>query len=172
MKKFLAIIILLVLGIGAIFVANIVPQDKSKTYLRIHIRANSNLTCDQNIKYKIKDHIVDYLTPLFTDCKSKQQAYEILNNNLENINILTNSVLQQNGFSYSCQAKLNNEYFPTRAYQDVVLESGFYDALILELGQAQGDNWWCVLYPPLCFVENTQNVEYKSKFLEIINSIF
>ena len=68
--------------------------------------------------------------------------------------------------------KLNNEYFPTRAYDDLVLENGYYDALIIELGSGKGDNWWCVVYPPLCFADCTQKIEYKSKFLEIINKIF
>ena len=87
---------------------------------------------------------------------------------------MANEILRQNGFSYSSHAKLCNEYFPTRSYQDLTLDEGFYDALILELGEAKGDNWWCVVYPPLCFVSANptgEGVVYKSKILHIINKI-
>ena len=172
MKKFCIVLILLFIGVGVVVLANIFSNNHEADYLRVHIRANSNLIQDQNVKYKIKDQVVDYLTPLFLDCKTKQQAYYILQDNLANIERVADKVLVQEGFTYTCKAKLNNEYFPTRAYQELVLESGFYDALILELGEAKGDNWWCVVYPPLCFVEDQKNIEYKSKFIEIIKQIF
>lgn len=174
MKKFCVIICLLSVGAASIFMANLSYKEPPQkvSYLRIHIRANSNSTLDQNIKYQIKDHVVEYLTPKFLNCTSKTQALTILKNNLSIIKSLADKILSQNGFSYQSQPYINNEYFPTRSYNELVLENGYYDALIIKLGQGRGDNWWCVVYPPLCFVENSQNVEYKSKFLEIINKIF
>ncbi len=172
MKKFFVVAGLIALSIALVFVSQATYQDKQIEYLRVHIRANSNATIDQTVKYKVKDQVVNFLTPLFLDCTTKAQAESILNNNLYNIECIANEVLKNNNCSYECKAKLNNEYFPARAYEQVVLESGFYDALILELGEAAGNNWWCVVYPPLCFVENQQNVVYKSKFLEIINKLF
>ena len=61
-------------------------------------------------------------------------------------------ILRQKGFNYVSNVKINNEYFPSRTYENTTLESGYYDAVIIELGEAKGDNWWCVMYPPLCFV--------------------
>lgn len=139
-------------------------------YLRIHIRANSNLQIDQNIKYKIKDEIVNFLTPVLSECNTKQKAELTLKNKLTNIENIANKTLEKNGFAYTSKAKLNNEYFPTRSYSSLTLESGYYDALILELGDAEGDNWWCVVYPPLCFTTSSSKIVYKSRIFEIIKN--
>ena len=92
--------------------------------------------------------------------------------NLEEIEKVADSVLNENGFSYSSKAGVRNELFPTRKYDDLVLDGGYYDALIIELGDAKGDNWWCVVYPPLCFTGEGQGYQYKSKIKEIIDNFF
>lgn len=138
-------------------------------YLRIHIRANSNLEIDQSVKYSVKDAVVNYLTPKIAFCETKQEAKELLEDELENIERVADGVLKQSGFNYSSNARLNEEEFPTRVYNGLELEAGYYDALILELGEGVGDNWWCVVYPPLCFVDSSAGYVYKSKIYEIIN---
>ena len=138
-------------------------------YLRIHIRANSNDTIDQNVKYQVKNAIVDFLTPIVANCSTKEQVVFEINKNKTQMQELANGVLRKAGFNYQSKVAVRNELFPTRVYGDFTLEEGFYDALIVELGEAKGDNWWCVVYPPLCFT-GTENVKYKSKILEIINS--
>ncbi len=140
-----------------------------KEYLRIHIRANSNLDCDQQVKYLIKDKIVSFLTPYIAECDTKQKAEKMLESNLENLKKVAQTVLLQNGFNYSVKVSIKNEKFPTRVYEGLRLDGGFYDALIVELGSAKGDNWWCVVYPPLCFTNGSQSYYYKSKILDIIN---
>jgi stage II sporulation protein R len=145
-------------------------------YLRIHIRANSNSMEDQNVKYLVKDKVVEYLTPLIATSKSKEEMETIINLNLENIEGVANEVLKDNGFEYKSNAYLNNEYFPTRTYGDVTLNADYYDAIIVELGNANGNNWWCVVYPPLCFINSaetsTEGFKYKSLILELINKFF
>ena len=84
---------------------------------------------------------------------------------------LANQVLAKNGFNYKATVAVRNEEFPTRVYEDLTLESGYYDALIVELGRAKGDNWWCVVYPPMCFTGNESGIIYKSKILEIIQNL-
>ncbi len=143
-----------------------------KEYLRIHIRANSNLECDQQVKYLVKDEIVKFLTPYIANCNTKQKAQEMLEKNLTNLEKVGERVLRKNGFNYSVKASIKNEQFPTRKYDGVKLDSGFYDALIIELGSAKGDNWWCVVYPPLCFTDESQSYQYRSKILDIINDFF
>ena len=81
-------------------------------------------------------------------------------------------ILRENGFSYGAKASLRREDFPTRVYDGVTLEAGVYDALILELGSGKGDNWWCVVYPPLCFTSGNGNIVYKSMIAEIIKKFF
>ena len=161
-----AIIILSSIGLN-------LPESEVRTeYLRIHIRANSNLSVDQQVKYLVKDKVVDFLTPYIAECNTKEKAEAMLNDNLKNIESVALGVLRSNGFNYSVKASVKNENFPTRYYQDLCLESGFYDALIIELGEAKGDNWWCVVYPPLCFTGEGQNYKYKSKILDIISNFF
>jgi len=143
---------------------------ENTAYLRIHVRANSNTEEDQSVKYEIKDLLVGYLTPLLEDVQTVDQAKQVVSQNLENISNIATSFLKEKGFNYGANAKLNNEYFPTRSYEQLTLDSGYYDAIIVELGSASGNNWWCVVYPPLCFSEKTagNEVVYSSVIAELI----
>lgn len=173
MKKKIVIIILLIVGI--VCMGLVLPESEEYDYLRIHIRANSNTVADQNVKYKVKDALVEYLTPYLCNVPSKTDAIDIINSLTTTLENVCQNVLRAEGFNYSVNIKINNEYFPTRTYSNTTLESGYYDAVIVELGDAIGDNWWCVMYPPLCFVnknENTMQIKYKSKILEWILNLF
>ena len=147
------------------------PQTLQEQYLRIHIRANSNTEQEQSVKYLVSSKVVDFLTPIVAECNTKQQAESAILDNLYNIECVCNQVLAEQGYSYKASARLDNECFPTRVYNGYTLESGFYDALIIELGSGKGENWWCVVYPPLCFKESAGYI-YKSKILCIINDFF
>lgn len=142
-------------------------------YLRIHIRANSNSYADQSVKYKVKDAVVETLIPLVSEIESFEEAKEVISQNFDLIEKCADGVLNENNFSYTCHAKIDNEYFPTRTYDSVTLEEGNYDALILELGSGEGNNWWCIVFPAFCFTktENSDNIVYISKIWEIINSV-
>ena len=162
--SFLIVAIIILSGICLIL-----PKDTVKTeYLRIHIRANSNAEIDQTVKYKVKEQVVIFLTPYIAECDTKQKAINMLSVRLKGVEEVANRVLEENGFDYKSKAKIKNEEFPTRVYSGVQLEKGFYDALIIELGDGKGDNWWCVVYPPLCFTGEGVAYQYKSKILEII----
>lgn len=154
-------------------IALTLPKENSKVeYLRIHIRANSNLQIDQAVKYKVKTAVVEYLAPYIAQCDTKAKAEEMLKDNLDGVERVADKVLKQNGFNYTSSAGIKNEKFPTRVYSNLTLESGYYDALILNLGSGQGDNWWCVVYPPLCFTGEGVNYQYRSKIFDIINGFF
>ena len=140
-------------------------------YLRIHIRANSNSDEDQAVKYLVRDKVVEYLTPVVGECESKSEAIEKINEKVLEISQVASKTLCENGYFYGGKAKLREENFPTRVYEDVTLPTGVYDALIIELGEGKGDNWWCVVYPPLCFSGGKAaagNIVYKSKIAEVI----
>lgn len=168
MKNF-CISLILIFIISLTVAVGVKSDNSSEKYLRIHIRANSNSEEDQSVKYEIKDKVITYLTPYIANCTSKSQAERVLNENKAEITKMIDNLLKNRGFSYKSNVVVRNEKFPTRVYEDFTLEEGFYDAVIVELGRAKGDNWWCVVYPPLCFTGNGSEVKYKSKILEIIN---
>ncbi len=173
--KYLPIFLFVVLCVGGfIFNSN---NDVSKyDYLRVHIRANSNQEVDQNIKYIIKDEVVNFITPYLIDCDTKQKSIDTINGLLPEIENVCNNILLNNGFTYLSRARIDEEKFPTRSYENVTLEAGLYDALIIELGSGKGDNWWCIVYPPLCFVNKTEtnahNIQYQSYLIKIIEKYF
>lgn len=173
MKKFVCVFgLILIVVVGVLFIP---AKEINYDYLRLHIRANSNSEIDQNIKYQIKDEMVKFLTPHLCTIESKEKAIEVIDNYSNVIKSLCLTLLQKNGFDYSVNIKIANEYFPTRTYANTTLESGYYDAVIVELGEAEGDNWWCVMYPPLCFVnknENTKQIKYKSIICEWLQKLF
>ena len=172
MKRIIAIFFCVFLIGVAIFFGASSTQNNHKEYLRIHIRANSNSSLDQNVKYQIKDKVVEYLTPIISSCTTKQDFEDALQKNLIHIECIANEILAQNTFDYKSQALLKNEYFPARSYNEFTLESGYYDALIVNLGSGKGDNWWCVVYPPLCFINSSSNYVYKSRLVQIIKNFF
>ena len=163
---FLIAIIMVIIAVGTN------TTSTNNEYLRIHIRANSNSKYDQSIKMDIKDVVVNYLTPLVAECDSKSKAISMLNNEQKNLEKVINNELKLRGYSYKSNVKIANEKFPVRVYENVTLGEGFYDAVIVELGNAEGDNWWCVVYPPLCFTSGEKGIEYKSKIMEIIEKFF
>ena len=171
MKK---LIIVVVAVLGVIGLAVFLPSGQQPCdYLRIHIRANSNSALDQGIKYEIKDKLVAILTPFLNDVKSKDEAIKIVNEQNFNLVSACQKVLRENGLNYSVNVKISNEYFPTRTYSNTTLESGYYDAVLVELGNAIGDNWWCVKYPPICFGnKQTKNISFKSKIWEWLKAAF
>ena len=167
MKKFCISLALLSI-IFVTVIAGTTYKENSAEYLRIHIRANSNSQIDQQVKYSVKEAIVSYLTPFVAECTNYDSAIKTLNEQKSALETVVDTVLCQNGFDYKSEIVVRNEQFPTRVYGNFTLEEGFYDALIVNLGEAQGDNWWCVVYPPLCFTGNQTQIKYKSKILEII----
>ena len=170
-KICMIVVLILLLIIGASFLPR---AEVEYDYLRLHIRANSNSEIDQNIKYEIKNELVEFLTPYFCDVSSKSEAIEIVNSLSKKMSSICVELLRKRGLNYSAKVKINNEYFPTRTYANTTLESGYYDAVIVELGKAEGDNWWCVMYPPLCFItnENKTQITFKSKIVEWFKSLF
>lgn len=177
-KQILCVMVaVLVIAVGYIFLPTQAKTTElsAESFLRVHIRANSNTETDQRVKYIVKDEIVKLLTPILAEANSKEDAIELVKSNLSEISKVASLVLKQEGYNYDAKAKLASEYFPTRCYDNVVLESGEYDSLIVNLGSGSGNNWWCVVYPPLCFVavqDDSEGITYRSKILEIIKNFF
>lgn len=164
-KKYVAVMIVCILL--TLLVCSCAKTENE--YLRLHIRANSNSEQDQTVKLLVRDAVIEHLTPLLTKANTVNDAKRIISNELTEIEILGTQILRNNGFTYGVKAELRRENFPAKSYGDLVLESGVYDAIIIELGSGTGDNWWCVAFPPLCFVgEGSGDIKYKSLLMEII----
>lgn len=165
MKKVILPIILIVIICGLLCAC---AEDKA--FLRIHIRANSNDSSDQQVKLIVKKAVVDYLTPLVLPCKNLAEAIEVVGKKKDEICKIATDTLVKNGFNYKASVKVCKENFPIRSYGELTLQAGLYDALIISLGQATGDNWWCVVYPPLCFSGEMEQekIVYKSLLAELI----
>ena len=157
----------------AVFFCTKKGNEVNDDYLRIHITANSNSDFDKNIKYKVKDAVVDFLIPMLGDVKDKESAEILLKDNLQKIEAVANDALCRFGVKYNAQVTLVEEKIPTRVYDDFSLQSGVYQSLKIDLGQAKGDNWWCVVFPAVCFTssKNPQNLEYISKIWDTIQSV-
>ena len=163
MKKFCISFLVCIIIILSVVGLTLPNEQVNQEYLRIHIRADSNDSDAQMIKYQVKDNIVEYLTPIISTLTTKKMAQERLKKELPNIIKIANQVLEEGGFCYKAKASIKSQRFPTRVYDGLTLNEGFYDALIVELGSGKGDNWWCVVYPPLCFVNQNTPYIYKSK---------
>jgi len=126
-----------------------------KDLIRLHIVANSDSERDQKLKLEVRDAVVAYLTPLLRHAGSAEEAKQIVETQREEIIKLALNVIRRNGASYSAVLETGWFDFPLRTYGTLTLPAGKYQAVRLLLGEAQGKNWWCVLFPPLCFVDAT-----------------
>lgn len=133
--------------------------------LRFHVLANSNGTRDQAVKEEVKSYVLEMLH----DCpaRSKEELSSYINENKKELEELTNEYLALKGCDYRASISVTKAYFPTKAYGDMVLPCGTYDTVQVELGQARGRNWWCVLYPRLCFIDATHSVLPQSSRQEL-----
>lgn len=135
-----------------------IQKDIAQKIVRFHVIANSDSKEDQELKLKVKNEIVKYITPLLSGSKSVNESIEILNRENNNIIEVAKKVLKNEGSEYTVSAGIDNSYFPMKEYGDVVLPPGEYTAYRVEIGESKGKNWWCILYPPLCFVDVTHGV--------------
>ena len=118
--------------------------------IRFHVRANSNSDVDIALKYMVRDKVLAEIEEGLKACETKDEAKEYLTENLELIKVVAEEALSAEGYNYSVKAYLTNDYFPIRQYGDMVLPAGYYEALRIDIGLANGENFWCLLYPTMC----------------------
>ncbi len=133
-------------------------KDIASEIIRFHVIANSDLEEDQALKLKVKTALTDALRPALDKADSVEEARDILIENLPKMEDLANQVMKDNGFNYTAKASIERGYFPLKVYGDLSLPPGEYEAVRVELGSAKGQNWWCIMFPPLCFVDATYSV--------------
>ena len=144
--------------IYAISYANYVSTDIANSVFRLHVIANSDSDIDQNLKYIVRDNLLEYMNSLCVNCTSKEEAITIANAHIEEFKQIALTTIKDEGFDYSVNISIGNFEFPIKHYGDISLPSGYYDALKVEIGEAKGQNWWCVMFPPLCFVDSSSGI--------------
>lgn len=176
-KKFIFISLLIFLFTLLIFFsslsyAQIVSNDLSNSIFRLHIIANSDSKEDQELKLKVRDKIVEYMNTIIPKETDKKSVVSIAQNHIDDFKKIAIQTIKENGYDYPVNVNIGNYYFPTKSYGDISFPSGNYDGLKIEIGNSSGQNWWCVLFPPLCFVTPTNGVvpeESKNNLKENIN---
>ena len=154
----LSILLILYTTICAISYVQAVSTDISDSVFRLHVIANSNSDEDQNLKYKVRDNLLNYMNNICKDCTSKEEAINIVSEHQEEFKQVALETIKNEGYSYDLKIEIGNFEFPTKQYGDISLPAGFYDALKVEIGKAEGRNWWCVMFPSLCFVDISSGI--------------
>ncbi len=126
--------------------------------IRLHVIANSDTEEDQELKMKVKETIVTYLRGEMQDASSVDEARQAIVEHLPEIEEIATEKMRAEGYDYSAEATLGESYFPVKEYGDLTFPAGDYEALRVRLGSSEGRNWWCVMYPSLCFVDSTYQV--------------
>ena len=159
-KRSLILIFLLFVYIlvSAVSYTQAVCKDISDSVFRLHVIANSDSNVDQELKYKVRDKVLEYMSSISNNVKSKEDWIVLLNKNLANLNTVASQTIYENGYNYDVSVEVGNFSFPTKSYGDITLPPGYYDALRIKIGSASGKNWWCVMFPPLCFVDVTTGI--------------
>ena len=175
MKKII-IILLAVLSIVMVY-NNFNKSENVKipdSAIRFRVLANSNSPRDQKIKEDVRDKMQKELYTLLENSKSIKEARGLINDNMDNFNNILEEEMEDKDYSYTIDYGMHE--FPEKTYKGITYEAGKYESLLVTLGEGKGDNWWCVLFPPLCLMEaeetNTDEVEYKSFIKEIIEKYF
>lgn len=167
MKKFLLIFmsILVIIALNAKLVkvkGEDSQEDIASKIIRFHVIANSDSKEDQALKLKTRDKVLEYIQPKLKNSKSINESREIIRENNENMIAIAKKVIVESGYKYSVNTTLSNENFPIKTYGNISLPQGKYEAYRIIIGSGQGKNWWCVMFPPLCFVDITKGeVAYK-----------
>lgn len=164
MKKYSKGIIIMLVFAAVLFMKNEENEEEriqksiASHIIRLHVVANSDSEKDQQLKLMVKDKIVAGLREKLKEADNLNDARTIIRNETEQIEKMATEEMRQQGYDYIATASLGNSYFPIKKYGDMTFPAGEYEALRVQIGQAKGQNFWCVMYPTLCFVDSTYQV--------------
>ena len=169
--KMTKIILLLCVFILCAAVCDILPiHGEEKIYesvVRLHVLANSDSDEDQALKLKVRDEMLSYISPLVIDSKSQEDAMRIINEKIDEIEAIAQATVYSHGYDYNVDVTLTLEEYPTRNYEAMSFPSGEYVSLRVLIGEAEGQNWWCVLFPPLCLSAATEQSVNEEAFIAV-----
>lgn len=144
--------------------------------IRLHVIANSNTVLDQQLKYKVRNNVINKFNNEFENISSKNDSENLIIEKINEIREEAELIINNEGYDYEVNVYYGNFKFPRKIYEDIVLPEGYYDAVRIEIGNAVGNNWWCVMFPPLCFVDFGQDknaepvldIETEKKLQEVL----
>ena len=137
---------------------NAVTKDISDNIFRLHVIANSDTVEDQKLKYKVRDRVLEYMNSITNNSFSKEEIINIIYAHLDDFKKVAQNTVYENGYNYNVTVEIGNFEFPKKTYGDISFPAGFYDALRIKIGNANGQNWWCVMFPPLCFIDVSSGI--------------
>ncbi len=140
-----------------------VHRDLSDSLLRLHIIADSDSEYDQNLKFAVRDRIINNFAEIFSECADADIALSKADESLDAIRDTAADELQRRGFDGNISVETGMFSFPTKVYGEIRLPAGRYKAVRVKIGKAEGHNWWCVMYPPLCFTNGTLKLSESSR---------
>lgn len=153
MISILTFLLVIYTTICAFSYAENVSQGLSNSVFRLHVIANSDSEEDQNLKYKVRDKLIEYMNSLIPECSNKNEVITKAQEHIEEFKQVAINTIISEGYNYNVDVEIGNFEFPTKHYGDISFPAGYYDALKVKIGKAEGKNWWCVMFPPLCFVD-------------------
>lgn len=162
----MVIVVYFIIG-NVVATNNLIPEDA----IRIRVIANSDSEYDQQIKYKVKDSIQVKIFNLLKNVKGSENARKVIKHNLENIKMDVSNTLLSENYNLDFEVNYGKNYFPEKKYKGITYKEGYYESLVITLGEGKGENWWCVLFPPLCLVEaeSSTETEYTTFVKELID---
>ena len=132
--------------------------DYKDKLIRFHVIANSDSDKDQKLKLKVRDEVISYLQPKLENSNSIEESEKIIKNEYKTLENISKKVISKNGYNYIVKVGLEYSNFPAKQYSSVVLPAGKYKALRIIIGEGKGKNWWCVMFPPLCFIDDQNGI--------------
>ena len=132
--------------------------DYKDKLIRFHVIANSDSDKDQKLKLKVRDEVISYLQPKLENSNSIEESEKIIKNDYKTLENISKKVISKNGYNYIVKVGLEYSNFPAKQYSSVVLPAGKYKALRIIIGEGKGKNWWCVMFPPLCFIDDQNGI--------------
>ena len=165
--SFIVVIIIYVIISNVVVANNMIPDDA----IRVRVIANSNSDYDQKIKYEVKDILEDDMYNILNGVKSLDDARYKINSNLIKVENDIDSYLKYNNYNLGFDINFGYNYFPKKEFKGITYKEGNYESVVVTIGSGNGDNWWCVLFPPLCLIESEEStdIEYTSLIKEIID---
>jgi len=146
-------------------------EKRGENLIRFHVLANSDSPEDQELKLKVRDEVIAAMSVHLDKSKDVDETRDILGANLKNIEEVAKDEIERNGENYDVRVSLEEHTFPTKRYGNVVFPAGIYEALRIEIGEAEGQNWWCVMFPPLCFVDVKHGLTDEKTKQELKNAL-
>jgi len=146
-------------------------EKRGENLIRFHVLANSDSPYDQELKLKVRDKVISAMSVDLEKSKDVNETRDILSANLKKIEEVAKEEIERNGENYDVRVSLEEHAFPTKRYGNVVFPAGIYEALRIQIGEAEGQNWWCVMFPPLCFVDVKHGLTDEKTKQELKNAL-